>query len=83
VLKEIERVIQILGRRTKNNPVLEEPGSARRSLKGLATVLPKMCQILSKKTCNHPGYGLVAGTKTGEFEERLKTILDETVLPGM
>jgi ATP-dependent Clp protease ATP-binding subunit ClpC len=82
-MKEIERVIQILGRRTKNNPVLiGEPGVGKTAIaEGLAQ---RICQgdipdILEDKRVITLDVGLlVAGTKyRGEFEERLKKIMDE------
>ena len=81
--KEIERVIQILGRRTKNNPVLiGEPGVGKTAIaEGLAQ---RICtndipDILEEKRVVTLDIGLlVAGTKyRGEFEERLKKIMDE------
>jgi ATP-dependent Clp protease ATP-binding subunit ClpC len=81
--KEIERVIQILGRRTKNNPVLiGEPGVGKTALaEGLATRIANkdVPDIIEEKRVIILDMGLlVAGTKyRGEFEERLKTILDE------
>ncbi len=81
--KEIERVIQILGRRTKNNPVLiGEPGVGKTALaEGLATRIANkdVPDILEDKRVVTLDIGLlVAGTKyRGEFEERLKKIMDE------
>lgn len=81
--KEIERVIQILGRRTKNNPVLiGEPGVGKTAIaEGLATriVNGDVPEILSDKKIVQLDIGLlVAGTKyRGEFEERLKKVMDE------
>ncbi|MBD1908001.1 ATP-dependent Clp protease ATP-binding subunit [Funiculus sociatus GB2-A5] len=81
--KEIERVIQILGRRTKNNPVLiGEPGVGKTAIaEGLASRIANndIPDILEDKRVVTLDIGLlVAGTKyRGEFEERLKKIMDE------
>ena len=80
---EIERVIQILGRRTKNNPVLiGEPGVGKTALaEGLAQRITQgeIPDILEDKRVLTLDVGLlVAGTKyRGEFEERLKKIMEE------
>ncbi len=82
-VKEIERVIQILGRRTKNNPVLiGEPGVGKTAIaEGLAQRIANndIPDILEEKRVVTLDIGLlVAGTKyRGEFEERLKKIMDE------
>ena len=81
--KEIERVIQILARRTKNNPVLlGEPGVGKTAVaEGLAIriINAEVPDILDGKKIIQLDMGLlVAGTKyRGEFEERLKKIMDE------
>ncbi len=81
--KEIERVIQILGRRTKNNPILiGEPGVGKTAIaEGLAQRITNkdVPDILEDKKVVTLDIGLlVAGTKyRGEFEERLKKIIDE------
>ena len=80
---EIERVIQILGRRTKNNPVLiGEPGVGKTAIaEGLAQRINTgdIPDILEDKRVLTLDIGLlVAGTKyRGEFEERLKKIMEE------
>jgi ATP-dependent Clp protease ATP-binding subunit ClpC len=81
--QEIERVIQILGRRTKNNPVLiGEPGVGKTAIaEGLAQRINSgdVPDILEDKRVLTLDIGLlVAGTKyRGEFEERLKKIMEE------
>ncbi len=81
--KEIERVMQILGRRTKNNPVLiGEPGVGKTAIaEALAMRIANddVPEILKNKKISMLDIGLlVAGTKyRGEFEERLKKIMDE------
>ena len=81
--KEIERVIQILSRRTKNNPVLiGEPGVGKTAIaEGLAQKIieGKIPEIIKDKrivTLDLPG--MLAGAKyRGEFEERLKSVMNE------
>jgi ATP-dependent Clp protease ATP-binding subunit ClpC len=86
--KEIERVIQILGRRTKNNPVLiGEPGVGKTAIaEGLAQRIGNgdVPDILEDRRVMTLDIGLlVAGTKyRGEFEERLKKIMDEIRTAG-
>ncbi len=81
--KEITRVIQILGRRSKNNPVLiGEPGVGKTAIaEGLAQQIytGDVPDILTEKKIIQLDIGLlVAGTKyRGEFEERLKKVMDE------
>jgi len=81
--KEIERVIQILSRRTKNNPVLiGEPGVGKTAIvEGLAQMIidGKVPETLSGKRVVTLDMGtMVAGSKfRGEFEERMKKMIDE------
>jgi ATP-dependent Clp protease ATP-binding subunit ClpC len=81
--KEIERVIQILGRRRKNNPVLiGEPGVGKTAVaEGLAQRIADkdITDTLDDKMVIALDIGLlIAGTKyRGEFEERIKKIMDE------
>lgn len=81
--KEIERVVQVLSRRTKNNPCLiGEPGVGKTAIaEGLAQriVDGKVPEILSdKRVVTLDMSAVVAGTKyRGEFEERLKKVVDE------
>ena len=85
---EIDRVIQILGRRTKNNPVLiGEPGVGKTAIaEGLAQRIQQgnIPDILEEKRVLTLDIGLlVAGTKyRGEFEERLKKIMEEIKSAG-
>ncbi len=86
--KEIERVIQILGRRTKNNPVLVgEPGVGKTAIaEGLAQriVQDDVPELLTDKQVYSLDMGsLVSGTRfRGEFEERLKKIVEEVQTAG-
>ncbi len=85
---EIDRVVQILGRRTKNNPVLiGEPGVGKTAIaEGLAQRIHTgdIPDILEDKRVLTLDIGLlVAGTKyRGEFEERLKKIMEEIKSAG-
>ena len=81
--KEIERVIQILARRTKNNPALiGEPGVGKTAIvEGLASRIIEgdvPTPLLSKRVLRLDVGSLVAGTMyRGQFEERLKRVIDE------
>lgn len=86
--KEIERVIQILSRRTKNNPCLiGEPGVGKTAIaEGLAEKivegsLPEL--LKDKRVFSLDLSGMIAGTKyRGEFEERIKKALEEVKKAG-
>ena len=86
--EEIQRVIQILSRRTKNNPVLiGEPGVGKTAIaEGLAQRIvaadvPE--ELLDKQILTLDLSGMVAGTKyRGEFEDRIKKALDEVKKNG-
>ncbi|MEI6579982.1 MAG: ATP-dependent Clp protease ATP-binding subunit, partial [Eubacteriales bacterium] len=86
--KEIERVIQILSRRTKNNPCLVgEPGVGKTAIaEGLALKIafgdvPEM--LKDKRIIALDMTGMVAGTKyRGDFEERIKTAIEEVTNAG-
>lgn len=86
--KEIERVIQILSRRTKNNPCLiGEPGVGKTAIaEGLALKIAngEVPELLKdKKLYTLDLTGMVAGTKyRGDFEERIKTAMDEVKKAG-
>ena len=86
--KEIKRVIQILSRRTKNNPVLVgEPGVGKTAVaEAIATeIVNKRVpeDLLNKRVMALNMGSLVAGTKyRGEFEDRMKKILDEIAKDG-
>ncbi|MEA4895696.1 MAG: Clp protease N-terminal domain-containing protein, partial [Oscillospiraceae bacterium] len=86
--REIQRVIQILSRRTKNNPVLiGEPGVGKTAIaEGLAQMVvsgdvPE--DLRGKRIVSLDLTGMLAGTKyRGDFEERIKTALKETQKAG-
>jgi ATP-dependent Clp protease ATP-binding subunit ClpC len=86
--KEIERVIQILSRRTKNNPCLiGEPGVGKTAIaEGLAEKIAegRLPELLKdKRVFSLDVSGMVAGTKyRGEFEERIKKALEEVRKAG-
>ena len=86
--KEIKRVIQILSRRTKNNPVLVgEPGVGKTAVaQGIAAAIVnhEVPDTLAKKRVMALDMGsLIAGTKyRGEFEDRMKKILKEIQQDG-
>ncbi|MGD8399431.1 MAG: ATP-dependent Clp protease ATP-binding subunit [Bacillota bacterium] len=81
--KEIERVIQVLSRRTKNNPVLiGEPGVGKTAIaEGLAQKIVKGDVpeiLLNKRVVTLDMGSMVAGSKyRGEFEERMKKVMEE------
>ena len=86
--KEIEKTVQILSRRLKNNPVLVgEPGVGKSAIiEGLAQLIvegkvPE--QLYNKKIFSVDLPGMLAGTKyRGDFEEKLKDLIDKTVEDG-
>ncbi len=86
--KEIERIIQILSRRTKNNPCLiGEPGVGKTAVaEGLAQSIASgnVPEILkNKRLVTLDLSSMVAGAKyRGEFEERLKKVVEEVTLSG-
>ncbi len=86
--KEIERVIQILARRTKNNPALiGEPGVGKTAIvEGLAQRIVDgdvPAPLMNKRVLQLDVGSLVAGTMyRGQFEERLKRIIDELKQSG-
>ena len=83
--EEVRRVIQVLSRRTKNNPVLiGEPGVGKTAIvEGLAQQIvarqvPQM--LFDKRLLQLDLAGMIAGSKyRGEFEERLKAVMDEII----
>jgi ATP-dependent Clp protease ATP-binding subunit ClpC len=86
--KEVQRLIQVLSRRTKNNPVVVgEPGVGKTAIaEGLAQrivdgLVPK--EMLSKRLMMLDMGAVVAGTKyRGEFEDRMKKVVDEIYRDG-
>ena len=86
--KEIERVIQILSRRTKNNPCLVgEPGVGKTAIvEGIAKMIAdgKMPEGMeNKRLLSIDLSGMVAGSKyRGEFEERIKRVMAEAMNAG-
>ncbi|HZK53141.1 MAG TPA: ATP-dependent Clp protease ATP-binding subunit [Desulfosporosinus sp.] len=86
--KEIERVIQVLSRRTKNNPALiGEPGVGKTAIaEGLAQgiISNRVPEILvNKRVITLDLAAMVAGSKyRGEFEERLKKVMEEIRVDG-
>ena len=86
--EEIQRVIQILSRRTKNNPCLiGEPGVGKTAIvEGIAErivsgLVPE--SVLGKRVVSLDMSGIVAGSKyRGEFEERIKKIIQEVTKAG-
>ena len=86
--KEIQRVVQILSRRSKNNPVLiGEPGVGKTAIaEGLAQLIAS-CEvpdtIRGKRVVSLDLTGMVAGTKyRGDFEERIKNAMEEVRAAG-
>ena len=81
--KEITRLMEILGRRKKNNPVLiGEPGVGKSAIvEGLAQMIAKGDQsslFFNKRVLSLDMTGIVAGTKyRGQFEERIKGVIKE------
>ena len=81
--REIQRIIEILGRRKKNNPILiGEPGVGKSAIvEGLAQMIEKRHtspMLFGKRIYTLDMTGIVAGTKyRGQFEERLKALMKE------
>lgn len=81
--KEIQRVIEILGRRKKNNPILiGEPGVGKSAIvEGLAQLIAKRKtspMLFNKRVVSLDMTGIVAGTKyRGQFEERIRALIKE------
>ncbi len=86
--REIERVVQILGRRTKNNPVLiGEPGVGKTAIaEGLAQRIANQDvpeELVDKQIFNLDMGRLLSGTRfRGDFEERLKKVVEEVQQAG-
>ena len=86
--KEIDRVIQILSRRTKNNPCLiGEPGVGKTAIaEGLALKIAEgevPESLKNKKIVDLSLTGMIAGSKyRGEFEERIQSVIDEVIKDG-
>ena len=86
--KEIDRVIQILSRRTKNNPCLiGEPGVGKTAIaEGLALKIAEgevPETLKNKRIVDLSLTGMIAGSKyRGEFEERIQSVIDEVVKDG-
>lgn len=86
--KEIQRIVQILSRRTKNNPCLiGEPGVGKTAI--VEAIAWRICEgtvpktMIGKKVFSLDLSGAVAGSKyRGEFEERLKKVIDEVESSG-
>ena len=85
---EIKRLVQIISRRTKNNPCLiGEPGVGKTAIvEGLAERISTGTEpesIKDKRVCSLDLSGMVAGSKyRGEFEERIKRVIEEVSLAG-
>ena len=86
--KEIEKVVQVLSRRLKNNPVLVgEPGVGKSAIvEGLSQLIVKNQvpeQLYNKKVFSVDLPGMLAGTRfRGDFEEKLKNLLDTVMEDG-
>ena len=86
--QEIDRVIQILSRRTKNNPCLiGEPGVGKTAIaEGLALKIAEgevPESLKNKKIVDLSLTGMIAGSKyRGEFEERIQSVIDEVIKDG-
>lgn len=86
--QEIDRVVQILSRRTKNNPCLiGEPGVGKTAIaEGLALKIAEgevPETLKNKKIVDLSLTGMVAGSKyRGEFEERIQSVIDEVIKDG-
>ena len=86
--KEIEKVVQVLSRRLKNNPVLVgEPGVGKSAIvEGLSQLIVKDQvpeQLLNKTIFSVDLPGMLAGTRyRGDFEEKLKNLIDSVIKDG-